>query len=367
MKKKIVWIIILSVLIIGIICVDKIILNMKDMLTYEKVINLNVGDDIVYYIDGDIDIPIKWKNIKDEDGKIYYAGTYKGTIEYKGKTYKITMIVEDDEEPTIEGVKDIQIKTGEEVDLYKNITVSDNSHDELSKEIKGEYDINTPSTYKLTYVVTDKSNNKTESSFNLIVKGKAQTKQKIATSNTSTKGYKIENIDGITYVNGILIANKTYSLPSTYNPGGLLKEFTNNFNMMKEAAAKEGINLYVVSGFRSYDIQNQLYNRYVARDGKAEADTYSARPGNSEHQTGLAADINSVSDTFENTPEGKWLANNCYKYGFIIRYPKGKESVTGYIYESWHIRYVGKDVATSLYNNGNWLALEEYLGITSKY
>ena len=69
----------------------------------------------------------------------------------------------------------------------------------------------------------------------------------------------------------------------------------------------------------------------------------------------------------DNTSEGQWLNNNCYKYGFIIRYPKGKESITGYIYEPWHIRYVGVDVATQLYNGGNWITLEEYLGIDSKY
>ena len=135
---------------------------------------------------------------------------------------------------------------------------------------------------------------------------------------------------------------------------------------MRKAALEDGIELKVVSGFRSYDIQNGLYNRYVARDGKAAADTYSARPGHSEHQTGLAADLNSVDNNFGDTKEGKWLNDNCYKYGFILRYPKGKEEYTGYMYESWHFRYVG-DIAKELYNNGSWLSLEEYLGITSKY
>lgn len=365
MKKKIVWIIVLFVLVIGIIISDILILNNKNALKYDKELTINVGDTIPSF--SNENISIKWTDLNIEDNKVYNVGKYKGTFNYKNKKYNVILNVTDNEKPIIEGVKDIEIKVGEKIDLYKDITISDNSHDELSKEIKGEYDINTPNTYELTYVVTDKSNNKTESNFKLIVKGKTQTKQNTKTTNTSTKGYKIENINGITYVNGILVANKTYNLPNTYNPGGLLKDFTDNFNKMKEAASKEGINLYVVSGFRSYDIQNQLYNRYVARDGKEEADTYSARPGHSEHQTGLAADINSVSEEFENTPEGKWLANNCYKYGFIIRYPKGKESITGYIYESWHIRYVGVDIATSLYNNGNWIALEEYLGITSKY
>lgn len=171
--------------------------------------------------------------------------------------------------------------------------------------------------------------------------------------------------NGVTYVNGILIANKTYGLPSTYNPGGLTKATYNAFLEMKRAAAKDGINLWICSGFRSYSTQSWLYNSYVNRDGRAKADTYSARPGHSEHQTGLAMDINNASSSFNNTREARWLANNCWKYGFIIRYPNGKQSITGYKYESWHVRYLGKDMAKKVYNSG--LCLEEYLGITSRY
>ena len=81
----------------------------------------------------------------------------------------------------------------------------------------------------------------------------------------------------------------------------------------------------------------------------------------------MAIDLNTINDTFHNTPEAKWLANNCYKYGFILRYPKGKTDETGYKYESWHFRYVGVDLASKLYNNGDWITLESYFGITSKY
>lgn len=182
----------------------------------------------------------------------------------------------------------------------------------------------------------------------------------------TSKGYEIKKINGLYYIKGILVANKTYSLPSTYAPGDLLSEFTIAFTKMKKDAEAEGITLTVVSGYRSYERQTTLYNNYVARDGKANADTYSARPGHSEHQTGLAADLNLVDTSFENTKAGKWLAQNCYKYGFILRYPKGKEAITGYIYEPWHFRFIG-DEAKNLYNNGNWISLEEYLGIDSKY
>lgn len=176
---------------------------------------------------------------------------------------------------------------------------------------------------------------------------------------------KIEVKNGITYVNGILIANKTYSLPKDYNPGKILPDAQAAFNTMQADAKKAGLSLSICSGFRSYDYQNQLYNGYVARDGKAAADTYSARAGHSEHQTGLAMDINYASSAFTNTPEAKWLAANCYKYGFILRYPKGKENITGYMYESWHVRYLGRQLAKEVYDSG--LTLEEFLCIDSKY
>lgn len=168
----------------------------------------------------------------------------------------------------------------------------------------------------------------------------------------------------ITYINGILIANKTYPLPSTYNPG--VDPVANAALQEMFAAAKgQGLNLFVRSGFRSYLTQKTLYNNYVKRDGVAAADRYSARPGHSEHQTGLAFDINKANASFAGSPEANWLAENCYKYGFIIRYPQGKEAVTGYMYEPWHIRYLGIEIATAVYNSG--LCLEEYLGITSIY
>jgi LAS superfamily LD-carboxypeptidase LdcB len=171
--------------------------------------------------------------------------------------------------------------------------------------------------------------------------------------------------DGITYVNGILIANKTYALPSDYNPGDILPEAKSAFEAMRADAAKAGYTLKIVSGFRSYSYQNQLYNNYVARDGKAAADTYSARAGHSEHQTGLGMDINNASTSFNGTAEAKWIAANCWKYGFIIRYPEGKQNITGYMYESWHVRYLGKQLAKEVYDSG--LTLEEFLCIDSKY
>lgn len=168
----------------------------------------------------------------------------------------------------------------------------------------------------------------------------------------------------VTYINGILVVNKTYGLPADYNPGEN-PEARAAFDRMAAGAAAEGLNIFVASGFRSYDHQMRTYSRYVYYDGQENADTYSARPGFSEHQTGLAFDMNSVDDSFAGTPEALWVEAHCYEYGFIIRYPKGKEDITGYQYEPWHVRYLGIDTAADVYNSG--LTLEEYLGIDSKY
>lgn len=182
---------------------------------------------------------------------------------------------------------------------------------------------------------------------------------------TSSKGYAIQNINGATYVNGILIVNKSYSLPASFAPGGITQEVQNAFNQMEADARAQGLNIWIQSSYRSYDYQVSIYNSYVAQDGKALADTYSARPGYSEHQSGLCFDLNSIDDSFTDTPEGKWVDAHAHEYGFVIRFPKGKEAVTGYQYESWHLRYVGLEYAKIMHDNN--LCLEEFLGVTSEY
>lgn len=168
-----------------------------------------------------------------------------------------------------------------------------------------------------------------------------------------------------TYVDGILIANKKYPLPSTFAPGES-KEAREAFVQMAAAALLEDYAITAFSTYRAFDYQTGLYERYVARDGVEEADRYSARPGYSEHQTGLAFDIGEVnqeqhfaSASFGDTAAGIWLADNAHLYGFIMRYPEGKEQITGYMYEAWHFRYVGKEIATDIYKNNG--TLEEYL------
>ncbi|MGM7428811.1 M15 family metallopeptidase [Bacillus pacificus] len=180
------------------------------------------------------------------------------------------------------------------------------------------------------------------------------------------------------------VVNKEYGLPEDYKPEDLVvpnvpfsfsgtleksylrKEAAEALEKLFDLAKKEGIQLNAVSGFRSYDYQKNLYANNVKRKGQEHTDRFSAKPGHSEHQTGLTMDVSSKSAnnelelTFANTKEGKWLKENAHRAGFIIRYPKGKESITGYAYEPWHIRYVG-DIAESIYKKK--LTLEEYMNL----
>ena len=187
---------------------------------------------------------------------------------------------------------------------------------------------------------------------------------------------------GAYYVDGVMIVNKSYPLDATYKPVDTYKPITSdylyggdyldktvmeNFLKMKEDAKKLGYDFWLSSGYRSYKVQVDLYNNYVNRDGKDAADTYSARPGYSEHQSGLCFDMNGTNSNFLNTEAGKWTNEHLADYGFILRFPEGKEDETGYEFEAWHYRYVGVDLAKKLYNNGNWISLESYLGVDSKY
>lgn len=297
----------------------------------------------------------------------------------QNKKYEATINIIDTKKPEIKYNKEITITEGENIDLLKDVKVTDNSKEEISATVEGTYDLKKEGTYDIIYAAKDSSGNETKEKAILIVKKNEDIKpSSFNKSNISkgtnsersfitSKGFKGKTVNGVTYIDGILIVNKTYPIPSTYAPGGLTKETKNAMDKMIAAARLEGLNVYFSSGFRSYSRQQTLYNNYIARDGKAKADTFSARAGHSEHQSGLAFDVNQINDSFNDTAEAKWLAENSYKYGLILRYPKGKTNETGYKYESWHFRYVGEELATKLYNNGDWITLETYFGITSQY
>lgn len=164
--------------------------------------------------------------------------------------------------------------------------------------------------------------------------------------------------------------NITFSYYGVYEKSYMRKVAATALEKLFAAASEEGIRLKGVSAYRSYSRQKAIYNRNVSTKGEKNANRVSAIPGSSEHQTGLTIDVSASSvgcaleERFGDSTEGKWLAKNSYKYGFIIRYPKGKEDITGYSYEPWHIRYVGKNLAKHLYKKK--LTLEEYYETTTE-
>ncbi|MDX9918269.1 MAG: D-alanyl-D-alanine carboxypeptidase family protein [Gudongella sp.] len=166
------------------------------------------------------------------------------------------------------------------------------------------------------------------------------------------------------FIKEILLVNRNYYLPESYSPGEN-PEARENLDLMLKAAKEEiKKDLVAFSGFRTYSYQKTVFDREVETSGLEYANKYVAKPGHSEHQTGLAFDIGGDSNLwadsgFDDTEEAKWLAENAHRFGFILRYPEGKENITGYNYESWHFRYVGKEHAKEIYDKG--IALEEYL------
>lgn len=180
----------------------------------------------------------------------------------------------------------------------------------------------------------------------------------------------------------LVLVNKQHSLAESYVPEDLtpMKYFVANrpeqtrfmreaaakaFELMVETAAAEGIELRMTTAYRSYAYQKKIYDDYVSQSGEEDASHFSAKPGESEHQTGLAVDISSASIgyqflyTFGDTNEGKWLESHAHEFGFILRYPDGKEDITGYNGEPWHYRYVGLFAAKEIFQQG--ISLEEYL------
>ncbi len=209
-----------------------------------------------------------------------------------------------------------------------------------------------------------------------------ESKQELPAPTTDSKEFD-KNQHSLTELGSLwIIVNKTRPIPLDYAPSNLATpkvtlnpRKTADENQLEQGAAKAleelfasaetaGHKLMLASGYRSAKLQATYYNSYVSRDGQAAADRYSAKPGTSEHQTGLSLDISRIDRScylevcFDETAEGKWLADNVHKHGFILRYPEGKESVTGYQYEPWHFRFVGKELAQELFTTNK--TVEEF-------
>ena len=337
---------------LGLSC-SKVIEKYKDIkLNKENSITIEAGKN--YEPD---DLSKKYKNIKlleKTDSK--KLGTGYDIYEIDNFLFKKYVIKEVLVTDSISPV--INLNGNKEINLYVNnkyneegFSATDSFEGDLTNNvvISSNVDYSKKGTYSIKYSVSDSSGNNTS------IERKINITEKPIVTDT-------EIVTDLTYIKGILIVNKKYGLPPNYNPG-VNQTALAALNKMQSDASKLGLTLNLVSGFRSYQTQKNLYNNYVKKDGVALADTYSARPGHSEHQTGLAFDVGSTKGSFANTKEAKWLAENCHLYGFIIRYPYGKTNITGYIYEPWHVRYLGVDIATEVKESN--LSLEEYLGIVN--
>ena len=205
----------------------------------------------------------------------------------------------------------------------------------------------------------------------------------LADVNSALLFYRSTIRDGVSL---LYLCDKKHYLPDGYEPSDLVQLSTGStysvgrsgiylrrdaavaLDSMASEAIKDGIKLSVNSAYRSYQYQQTVFNRWVQIDGEEEAERESSRPGTSQHQLGTAIDFGSIDDSFFYTKECKWLYTHAAEYGWSLSFPDGYEDVTGYKWECWHFRYIGDTtIAEALYNNGEWITLEEYFGITSEY
>ena len=227
----------------------------------------------------------------------------------------------------------------------------------------------TDGTYKLSVDIRRHKNNRGEYNIHMYyiqsdgsLQGVTGTTTKVEGSQTGAK--EVQYNGSYYFIQGkydeIVVANKKHPMDANYNPGENPTAKAAFLRLRNDMIAK-GYNVgYAYSGFRTYDYQKVLYQNYVNKDGQAAADRYSARPGYSEHQTGLVFDLtDKAGNLLEDTAASNWLKNNAHRYGFVVRYQPGKEASTGYMPEAWHIRYIGKE-ADEVYHSG--LSLEEYYG-----
>lgn len=296
--------------------------------TYPKINVMKVGKQTLTYLVKD------GSTTKESTHEIIIKDTKKPNIEFKEE--EISCLFDSVFNPVL-NIQSIKDPVDGELQYHESFKKG-------SYQVTSNVNTSKEGSYKVKVTAIDKNGNKAKKSYKVIVKkGTQGTSQGIQP----------------TYINGVLIVNKMYGLPSDF--GEMDATAYASLQKLQKGAQKVGYDIPTLSGFRTYDTQVTLYNNYVARDGKEAADRYSARPGFSEHQSGLCFDIGAIDDNYGETPAGKWLEENCHRYGFIIRYPNGKENITGYMYEPWHVRYVGETVATTIMNKG--ITLEEYLGV----
>ena len=297
-------------------------------------------------VDGDITEKVK---VTKEANRIIYSVSDKSGNK---KEVIRTLESKDTIKPEITLINS-EILTFEQNSKYQEFGAKavDNCDGDISSKIEVISNVNTSKheVFTVTYKVTDNSGNEAS----------VTRKIKIYNQNDLVKDYN-SIIAGPTYIDNILIVNKKYSIPKTFKADNT--KALEALEKLKAGAKEAGYNMPTVSGYRSYDTQASLCQNWISKRGVDGADRISARPGHSEHQTGLGFDVGQCCSTaYGTTPAGIWLKENAHKYGFIIRYPEFKEGITGYGYEPWHIRYLGVDIATEIYEKK--ITLEEYLGV----
>ena len=331
----------------------------KDNFIFEYGTKIDIDEDDILTVDNKKvkeSIKLDISSITNEEEKEYpkakkYNINLSYTIRRKTTNKKITVEVQDTIAPVFDKFKDkYEVQQGTKIDYKKEYEATDLSKVEITiDDSLVKYD--TIGTYKINIIATDEHGNKTEKEGEVKIIAK-----KVTTTYTCAS-----NVKSPTYVNGILIVNKKHPLPCGYAPGVNSTAKTAIDKLISDMR-NQGFDIATTySGYRSFTTQSSLYQRYVREDGQKEADRSSARPGHSEHQTGLAFDLRHKRGTLITaSKEVNWVAANAHKYGFIVRYQQGKESITGYMYEPWHLRYIGIEAET-IYNSK--LTLEEYLGV----
>lgn len=339
---------------------DIVELEGKDVLDTKKesVINSFKTD----YSDLEIEKNKKYPKIGSYDLQINYKLNGKEIIE------NVKIIIKDTIKPTFtKSPEKIEFNKGfNPDDLSSNFTAEDLSSVEIKIDTE-KLNSNKSGEYEVTVTATDKYNNKNVKKVKIIVKEEQENSNEGKNEPNQSGNQNVESqstpytVSDPRYVNGIMIVNKKNPVPYNYAPYENAEAGNQVRNLISEMQIL-GFNISnSYSGFRSFETQAGLYKNYVNSYGEAEADTFSARAGYSEHQTGLAFDLLHGDGTLVvNNNEVNWIAQNAHRFGFIVRYKAGKEHITGYQAEPWHLRYVG-NIATDIYNSG--LTLEEYLGV----
>ncbi len=337
----------------------------KKTIEYEKDLSFTPKDiGLTAYLDKEnITKKITYKKVKINELK-----TYKIKYQVNNQTFTYEIKVVDTTAPTIH-VEDLTLAFGTSFSYdMLDVLISDNFDHDLNGKIQfsGDVDTNKAGSYPIKIQVKDRSGNQAKTTVNVLVKENYQSPTPSQNQQTSQNISTVSNPSSIQ-----VLINKNHKLPDDYAPNDLVnlegnhylrQEAATQFITMKNMAATDGINMNLVSSYRTKEYQANLYNNYYASD-PINAPFYSALPRTSEHELGLAVDISydyALHEDLQNSSLGKWMANNAHKYGWIMRYPYGKSNVTGYIFEAWHYRYVGVDLATKLKNSN--LTLEEYYG-----